>query len=657
MKYKLPDDAKHGKPVVLKDAAGIHHLVSLARKDKPIELEKGSKSCPFCLDNNNEKRKIEKNDEEGNVIAYAVGNKYPSADDHWVVVEVPRHDMSLGEAPIKQIHAYLLLLKECAQALMENPKTEYVKIFKNDGKEAGASQSHSHTQLIGAPEVPEKIMKLFHHAGEFRKQIVDSLENTYVKNGSFAALCPNISEAKYETWIVPKGNARSIVELGNAGLFELARVLKKALLVTYEATGWSAYNVGFVCAPKGIKDGQDFPFYITILPCMKAESGHVRVYGTPPVITVDPAESAEKMREIAARLEENDWLPLTGKKTAPPDPKKAVQEEIFNDFKLELEEKFHDAALFTLNLMEKDESPFFPAAYALLEKESTVLAFEYYSKYVRGRKSSSQDEILEENVWLNDLRKAIAASRLDSFNDEIKKAHYMIEKFGSEKARKDADALVDTWLSESLKNTLWSRKYEKNIYDRNSLPYSSSINGALEPAVMLVSGLAKALPDAYERNMALIDLELGKWLMNYLREIDNDPGRGYRQGSMNNPPWNYLKGYEYLSKLAPDTLGRHPEVRENAVSHVAKTLAMVGGYDIQSLVGDMRWHLRPLIADWPNDFVADALKEAKVLAKKRIKNAGTGWEAEALVKSEEYAIENYFSKFPRQIQAYYVNSN
>src|SRR4030042_1782846 len=43
--------------------------------------------------------------------------------------------------------------------LSEDPRFKYVLIFKNQGRAAGASLEHSHSQLIGLPIVPELVME------------------------------------------------------------------------------------------------------------------------------------------------------------------------------------------------------------------------------------------------------------------------------------------------------------------------------------------------------------------------------------------------------------------------------------------------------------------------------------------------------------------
>jgi UDPglucose--hexose-1-phosphate uridylyltransferase len=41
--------------------------------------------------------------------------------------------------------------------IKEDPKMKYILIFKNYGKEAGASLEHAHSQLIATPVVPKRV--------------------------------------------------------------------------------------------------------------------------------------------------------------------------------------------------------------------------------------------------------------------------------------------------------------------------------------------------------------------------------------------------------------------------------------------------------------------------------------------------------------------
>ena len=78
---------------------------------------------------------------------------------HEVIVESPNHDEGPADAELPQlelvIHAYIDRLKE----LSAKSYIKYVSIFRNFGKEAGASLSHAHSQIIATPMVPSRVQE------------------------------------------------------------------------------------------------------------------------------------------------------------------------------------------------------------------------------------------------------------------------------------------------------------------------------------------------------------------------------------------------------------------------------------------------------------------------------------------------------------------
>lgn len=85
---------------------------------------------------------------ESDNFGYAVGH-------HEVLVESPNHDEDPADATLPQlkhlINAYIDRLRE----LSAKPYVKYVSIFRNYGKEAGASLSHAHSQIITTPTIPK----------------------------------------------------------------------------------------------------------------------------------------------------------------------------------------------------------------------------------------------------------------------------------------------------------------------------------------------------------------------------------------------------------------------------------------------------------------------------------------------------------------------
>jgi UDPglucose--hexose-1-phosphate uridylyltransferase len=122
--------------------------------------------------------------EEGDWIVRVVPNLYPAVDRQEVVVHSRRHIRSIGEAGDGE-------LEFVAEAWRRRATDEpgYVFPLLNEGREAGASLPHSHSQLIWLPEAPPSRAR--------------PRAETVFERGGLTASCPWASRVPYETVIAP----------------------------------------------------------------------------------------------------------------------------------------------------------------------------------------------------------------------------------------------------------------------------------------------------------------------------------------------------------------------------------------------------------------------------------------------------------------------
>ncbi len=122
--------------------------------------------------------------EEGEWKVRVVPNLYPALDRQEVVVHSRRHIRSIAEAEDEE-------LELVAEAWRRRAAGEpgYVFALLNEGREAGASLPHSHSQLIWLPEAPPP-------------RAPPRAEMVFDRNG-LAVACPWASRVPYETVIAP----------------------------------------------------------------------------------------------------------------------------------------------------------------------------------------------------------------------------------------------------------------------------------------------------------------------------------------------------------------------------------------------------------------------------------------------------------------------
>ena len=165
--------------------------------DAPSEQELAS--CPFCAGREDrtptETYRVSPRGAEpqGEWTARVVPNLYPAFERQEVVISSPRHVRALGELTREETDA----VAEAWSARAAAARAEgfgYLHALLNEGREAGASLPHAHTQLVWLREAPPAV----------RAERGLSLEGELVeeRNG-LVLLCPRVSRLPYELLIAP----------------------------------------------------------------------------------------------------------------------------------------------------------------------------------------------------------------------------------------------------------------------------------------------------------------------------------------------------------------------------------------------------------------------------------------------------------------------
>ena len=226
---------------------------------------------------------------------------------HEVIIETPLHglqmcDFSLGRV-MEVVNVYIERVKdlEASQCVKE------VSVFKNKGAKAGASISHSHSQLIALNKVSPKTVreiKAFKSAWvenqgcpycEITQIEMDSKRRVY-ENDSFACFTPFASRAAYQLMVVPKRHAKHFKEMTEKEKRDFAEILKKALTAIKELG--AAYNMVIKNAPP---QENEFHWHVDIRPRLITRAGFEEA--TEIIInTHSPENCAEFYREAFSKV-------------------------------------------------------------------------------------------------------------------------------------------------------------------------------------------------------------------------------------------------------------------------------------------------------------------------------------------------------------------
>ncbi|MDE6181817.1 MAG: DUF4931 domain-containing protein, partial [Eubacteriales bacterium] len=155
---------------------GDYVIFSPERIKRPQFIHKQENKCPFCLENKDmiEDCLYETFNEEIRIIS----NKYPIVKQdenffgiHQVIIDTKEHNKKMQDFSDEHMFYLMKAIKESFEKFYEEKRIRYVQFFKNQGKSAGASQAHSHWQILGVPVLPEKQQKILQSFKKYKEEI------------------------------------------------------------------------------------------------------------------------------------------------------------------------------------------------------------------------------------------------------------------------------------------------------------------------------------------------------------------------------------------------------------------------------------------------------------------------------------------------------
>jgi UDPglucose--hexose-1-phosphate uridylyltransferase len=202
-----------------------------------------------------------------------------------VIVEAPVHNVDLDSLDQAHVQDIVTVYRDRILDLQKDMRLEYMLIFKNRGRQAGAVNWHLHSQLMALPVIPKKVQEEMDSAKvyfDFKKRCVycDLVDNELLmkervvkETDHFVVITPFASQACFEMWIIPKKHGCHFHRIDLNQLKDLAAVLKDAVMRLNKALNNPCYNYMIHTAP--IKDGDlgHYHWHIEILPRIKSIAG------------------------------------------------------------------------------------------------------------------------------------------------------------------------------------------------------------------------------------------------------------------------------------------------------------------------------------------------------------------------------------------------
>jgi UDPglucose--hexose-1-phosphate uridylyltransferase len=175
---------------------------------------------------------------------------------HEVIVESPNHNEHPGIARILQLKKVVTAYIDRLDSLSKKSYIKHIEIFRNHGRDAGASLSHAHTQLIATPIIPPILEEESKASREYWEKNNECIFCDLLKkelssprfiweNNDFGVFSPYASVHPFEFWIVPKNHNSNMINISNNEIDELVKVMRICLGGLRSLLNDPPYNFGF----------------------------------------------------------------------------------------------------------------------------------------------------------------------------------------------------------------------------------------------------------------------------------------------------------------------------------------------------------------------------------------------------------------------------
>jgi len=308
---------------------------NLARPPVPEEIPAFVAACPFCPGNEamTSGEGYRADDAEGRWAVRSFVNKFSvlaTAGDvslparggepgenvnavgrHEVLVESPQHHLTIAQFPREQVRRILVAYRHRFLEFYADPRVRHVIVFKNHGADAGASQQHPHSQIVGIPIVPGQVVERIERSRRYFAetgaclacatiaQEREQARRVVAENAHFIAFIPFAALSPYHLWIFPKDHAACFSALSDEMMGALAEILHTILAKLFGLLGNPPFNL--VVRSLGPRESAEshFHWYVSIVARVNKVAGFelgTGMYVNPSL----PEDRAQALRDFRA---------------------------------------------------------------------------------------------------------------------------------------------------------------------------------------------------------------------------------------------------------------------------------------------------------------------------------------------------------------------
>ena len=207
--FRLAHDPSTGRPILVAPSRRGRPLLTVSGKD-------GADRCPFCAGAEastppevDAVRAPGTSPDAPGWRVRAFPNLYPACRWHEVVAEGAAHCTRPGALEPELWSEALGVYRRRMLHLEAQPDVRLAFWFKNVGRAAGASIAHSHSQILGLPMLPPRLVEELTRARHHGSAVVAELDRAAADGRiiyageRYAVFSPRDPRLPFETWLAP----------------------------------------------------------------------------------------------------------------------------------------------------------------------------------------------------------------------------------------------------------------------------------------------------------------------------------------------------------------------------------------------------------------------------------------------------------------------
>jgi UDPglucose--hexose-1-phosphate uridylyltransferase len=225
------------------------------------------------------------------------------------VIETPDHLKELPDLPLPHLRDVLVTYRQRVKSIQEEYQYKYVHVFKNKGREAGASLSHPHSQIVATPIIPKQVNEELYSCERLHRQLGECVfcriireetrlgQRVVLRNDEFCVVTPFAPRFPFELRIYPLRHAAWFSEVTLKELRSLAQTIKGVLGRLRDVLADPPYNFFIHQAPNPnlpheawVNLDKSYHWHMEIIPVLTRVAGFE--WGTGFYINPVPPETA-----------------------------------------------------------------------------------------------------------------------------------------------------------------------------------------------------------------------------------------------------------------------------------------------------------------------------------------------------------------------------